>query len=123
MAAQKIISKLAHNEANVKITNASADTATVELQTDLKLSTETLEATQYVNIDKLVWSVSPVAGASITITRNAVAIATLFGSGEMNLSAFGMTDDQLNTYDITVTFASTGGTLYMKLKKLTGYEG
>ncbi len=123
MAAQKIISKLAHNEANVKITNASADTATVDLQTDLKLSTETLEATQYVNIDKLVWSVSPVAGASITITRNAVAIATLFGSGEMNLSAFGMTDDQLNTYDITVTFASTGGTLYMKLKKLTGYEG
>lgn len=121
MAATKVIQKLTHNEANVKITNATADTATIDLQTDLLLGSESLDASQTVNIDKVFWSVGYAAGNSVTITRNSVAIATLFGSGEMNLNANGMVDDHNNTHDIVVTFAGTGGTVYLKLKKTKGY--
>lgn len=120
MAARKVIQKLTHNEANVKVTNATADNVTITLNTDLKLSSETL-GTPKVNIDKIFWSVSPVAGASITITRDSVAIATLYGSGELNLNANGMTDDEKNVNDILVTIAGTGGSVYLKLKKVEGY--
>lgn len=120
MAARKVIQKLTHNEANVKITNATADNAVIDIDVDLKLASETI-GTPRVTIDKIFYSVSPVSGASITITRNTVAIATLFGSGEINLNANGMTDDEQPAHDITVTFAGTGGTVYLKLKKVEGY--
>jgi len=74
-----------------------------------------------VAIDKIMWSTSPVAGASITLTRNSEAIAVLFGSGEMDLNAKGMTDDSQAAYDIVCTFAGTGGTAYLKLKKVSGF--
>lgn len=123
MAATKQVLKLTHNEAVVKVTNPTADTATIDLQTDLKLASEVLEASQVVSISKILFSVSPVAGASISILRGATTEATLFGSGEFDLSANGMAEDHSPTTDITVTFTGTGGTVYLKLRKTTGYEG
>jgi hypothetical protein len=202
MAALKKILKLTHNDANVKITSASADSATVGIQTDMKLGSESfsmgvvsvalstggsgytappqvlftpvgtggsdasavavltsgvvtdVRVTNYgsgytaaptvafvpagtggtgavgtaslytaarVAIEKIMWSVSPVSGASMTITRNAEAVAVLYGSGEMDLNARGMTDDTHAAYDIGVAFAGSGGTAYLKLKKVSGY--
>jgi hypothetical protein len=123
MAAIKQVLKLTHNEAVVKITNATADNASIDLQTDLKLTDEVLESNQTVHISKILFCVSPVSGASITVTRNSVAEATLFGSGEFDFSANGMAESHNATHDITVTFAGTGGTVYLKLKKVDGYEG
>lgn len=121
MAATTTIQKLTHNEANVKFYSASAQaSAALALATDLKLASETVD-TPVVNIDKILWTTSPVSGAYITITRNATIVAALYGTGEMNLNALGMTEDQLNTDNITVTFVGTGGTCYLKLKKTTGY--
>jgi len=202
MAATKKILKLTHGDANVKITSTAADTATIGIQTDLKLGSESfslgvvavalstggsgytappqvvfnpvgtggtdasavavltsgavseVRVTNYgsgytappgvsfiaigtggsgaagtaslytgarVAIDKIMWSVSPVAGSYMTLTRNSEAVATLYGTGEMDLNARGMTDDTHAAYDILATFTGSGGTAYLKLKKVSGY--
>lgn len=204
MAATKKILKLTHNDANVKITSASADTATISVGTDLKLGSEsvatgvvsttvgaggsgytappqvvfttspgfsgwgaqavailaadavsTVQMTNYgtgytaapavsfvpvgtggtgasgtavlgtgarVTIEKVLWSVQTGSG-SLTVTRNSEAVLTLFGSGEMDLNAKGMVEDQNNSHDIAVAFAGSGGTCFLKLRKVDGYEG
>jgi hypothetical protein len=123
MAVRKVISKLTHNEANVKVYGAAADTATIDLVTDLALASDIISGLgiQKVEINKILWSTAPVAGSSITLTRGGVVIAALFGSGEMNLNAMGMTEDDLDTAALVVTMVGTAGTIYLKLKKTNGY--
>src|SRR6185312_7422122 len=74
-----------------------------------------------VTISKILYSCAPVTGDSISITRNSLVVATLFGSGELDLSAKGIVDTDQATHDIVVTFTGSGGTVYLKLKKATGY--
>lgn len=124
MAARKVISKLTHYEANVKVTNPTADNATIDLDTDLFSAAvrDTLNGTQIVDIQKIMWSVSPIAGAAATLTRNSVVLCTLCGTGELNLNANGMSENEGHASDIVVTFIGTGGTVWLKLKKISGYE-
>lgn len=121
MAGRVVVSKLTHNEANVKVVGtAASDTGTIALATTLLLAGETL-GTPVVNIDKVFWSIAPSTTNFITITRNSVVIATLFSTGEMNLNAMGMTEDEGNGSDIVITFAGGAGNIYLKLKKVEGY--
>src|SRR5574343_533634 len=110
MAATKKILKLTHHDATVKVTAASADNATVSVGTDLKLGSETI-TTAKVSIEKLLWSVSHSAG-TLTITRNSEVIATLYGTGEMDLNAKGMVEDSQSGSDLVVAFAGSGGTVF-----------
>jgi hypothetical protein len=123
MSAVKSILKLTHNEANVKVTaTAAADTATITVDSDLKLGSDTTAAAWEVVLDKVLWTCSPISGAYITVVRNAVLIVQLYGSGEMNLNALGMADDQQKDKDLVVTFVGgSGGVIYLKLKKRAGY--
>jgi len=204
MAATKKILKLTHNDANVKITSASADSATISVATDLKLGSETIasgvvsvtmgttgtgytappqvvfstatgfsgwgaqgvavlstgavtavQMTSYgsgytaapavsfipvgtggtgavgtavlgtgarVTIEKLLWSVQTGTG-SMSVTRNSEAVLTVYGTGEMDLNAKGMVEDQNNSFDIVVAFGGSGGSCFLKLRKVDGYEG
>ena len=124
MAGVKTVLKLTHTDATVKVTGTTAnDTATIGVDSDLKLSSDvTTGAAWDVTIEKMLWSNSPVAGAYMTVVRNSELIAQLFSSGEMDLSAKGMADDRQSGKDIVVTFVGgSGGVIYLKFKKRTGY--
>jgi hypothetical protein len=117
------IQKLTHNEANVKVTATGATAATITLNTNLYSATagDLTGASGSVEIAKVMWCVSPVSGAFVTITR-ASDVLYLYGTGEFNLNANGMLENDSPLNDITVTFSGAGGgTVFMKLKKTSGY--
>ena len=121
MTVRTVISKLTHNEANVKVTSSAAsDNDTIGLTDDLKLASDTL-AGPIVDIAKIMWSQAAGSTNYITITRNSVVICLLYNSGEMDFNAKGMSEDEGHGSDIVVTFVGAPGTIYMKLKKTTGY--
>jgi len=116
MAAVKSVLKLTQVHGVVKCTGVDADIATIDLDTDLKKSTETV-STPEVNIQRMHWICE--TSAQFTITRNSVIIAKGFGSGFTDWRGF--TENTSNTSDIVVTFSGGQGTVILELTKLAGF--
>ena len=115
MAAVKSVLKKTTNKVTVRITATTAsDTATIDLQTDCKMTNETLGDTQAVNI-----SLAAYCGTSAKLVRNAVTVADFIGNGTHEVPQFAITDQ--NTHDIVVTFGGAG-TLFLELTKVSGFN-
>jgi hypothetical protein len=90
---------------------------TIALATDLLCPNQTSVAPK-VNITKVWYSVS--SSGDVTITRNSVAVAKLFGHD--TIDCFSLAEQ--NTSDVVVTFnTSAGGTIILELAKVSGYGG
>jgi hypothetical protein len=114
--ATKTIMKLTEGVAIVKISGAGS--ATISLATDLLSSTQVVSGTPAVGIGQIQWSLRGTAD----ITRNAVAVMELQNdSGWFDLNGNGgMLDTTEGTSDIVVNI-TTGGTVFLTLRKVTGY--
>ena len=116
MAATKTVTKKTNKDAIVRIVATTAnDTATIDLQTDLKLTNETLGAAQKVYVSAAFFSTA----SNVSLTRNSVVVANYFGNGNIIDSEWVLTDQE--THDIVVTFGGAG-TLMLHLKKVDGYN-
>jgi hypothetical protein len=118
MAAVKTVLKKTTNKVVVRITaTASADTATIDLQTDCKMTNETLTGTQRVNIVFTSWS----SASDIKLTRNdpAITVAHYFGTGSNEIPQFTIVDQ--NDQDIVVTFGGAG-MIMLELTKVEGFN-
>ena len=114
--ATKTIISNSNTRTVVKVASATAvgaDTATIALA-DIVMGGQTASSPK-ANITKIWYSV-PAAGY-VTLTRNSVIVATLYGQGEID--GFGFAEN--NTNDVDVAF-SAGGTVMVELAKLTGYS-
>ena len=121
MAVAKTILKKTHQEACVKVAGTAAS-ATIDLQTDILLSSQALDgATQTVNIVGVSWTGA--VGSTITVARNGVTILTLAGeaAAEFDFNACGYVDSVENTSDIVVTIAGAEAQVYLVLRKVGGY--
>lgn len=115
MAAVKSVLKKTTNKVTVRITaTTAADTATIDLQTDCKMTNETLGDTQAVNI-----ALASYCGTSAKLVRNSVTVADFIGNGNHEIPTFTITDQ--NTHDIVVTFGGAG-TLFLELTKVSGFN-
>lgn len=94
-------------------TAAGADTATITLA-GIAMSGQNTSSPK-ANITKIWYSTQ--AASYITLTRNGVIVATLYGQGV--LEGFGFAEN--NSSDIDVAF-NAGGTVIVELAKLTGYS-
>ncbi len=116
MAATKTITKLTTTDAIVRIVaTAAADTSTIDLSTDLKMTNETLATNQSVYVTGLLTSTS----SSVSLTRNAVVVGDFHGNTQTVEAEWSLTDQP--THDIVVTFAGAG-TIILHLKKVAGYN-
>jgi antitoxin (DNA-binding transcriptional repressor) of toxin-antitoxin stability system len=116
MAITKTLIQKTNARATVKVTATAAnDTTTINLATELNVTGETV-TTPVVNIAKIWYSVS--SAGSVTITRNGIVVAKLFGHDTMD----GFALNEQNTHNIVVTFdTSAGGTVILELGKTSGY--
>lgn len=121
-AATKVKLQNSHTRSIVKVASVTAngaDTATIALATDL-LHTDGLEITQTANSPKVnitrIWYSVPSSGY-VTITRNSVIVATLYGHD--TIDNFSLAEN--NGSDIGVAF-SAGGTVILELAKVSGYS-
>lgn len=119
MAATKTVLRVNNNRAMVRIVGTTAaDTATITLNSDLIGAGDALTAggTPTANITTIKSSTLN----SITIVRNAVTVAALYGSDVLDQPEF-TTADQ-NTFDIVVTFVGGAGTIWLDITKVSGYS-
>jgi hypothetical protein len=119
MAAVKTVLKKTTNKVIVRITATAAnDTATIDLQTDCKMTNETLVAgadSQLVNIAEVFWT----TGSSVKLERNGVLVGDFHGVGQIVEAEWVITDQQ--SKDIVVTFAGAG-TIMLVLSKVAGFN-
>lgn len=116
MAVTKTVLKNTAYDTIVRIVATAAnDTASIDLQTDLKMDNETLGATQTVSISSAMYS----TGGHVTVARNSVTQYDFWGDGQI-LDAEWTSKDQA-TYDVAVTF-SAAGMLILHLKKISGFN-
>ena len=120
-ALKTVIAK-SNSRAVVKVNSATAtgaDTGTITLATDLLFTdgsgTAEVASTPKVNITKVYYSVP--SGGYVTITRNGVIVATLWGHD--TIDGFGFAEN--NTSNIDIAF-SGGGTIILELAKVGGYS-
>lgn len=121
MAVTKTVLKLAERDVVVKVAG-DAGSATIDLQTDLKKSNETLGATQAVSIAGVQWTGT--TDAVVTLVRNGVTILTLNcgAAGALEMNGQTMIPDTIEQdKDIVVTITGTAAELYVRLKKISGY--
>ena len=116
MAFAKSNLKLTQVQAVVKCTGAGGDSGTIDIDVDIKKSTETASSPE-VNIAKMHWFCA--SGGSITITRNSVTIATLTGSGFTDW--YGFADNTENDQNIDVAVAGGVGQVILELSKISGF--
>ena len=116
MAFAKSNLKLTQVQAVVKCTGAASDSGTIDIDVDIKKTTETASSPE-VNIAKMHWFCA--SGGSITITRNSVTIATLTGSGFTDW--YGFADNTENDQDIDVAIAGGAGQVILELSKISGF--
>lgn len=116
MAATKTVLKNTALDAIVRVVATAAnDTSTIDLQTDLKMTNETLGDTQTVYIVGMKYS----TGGNVLVVRNSVTQYNVFGDGDV-IDAEWVSKDQA-TDDIVLTF-SAAGTIILHLKKVNGYN-
>lgn len=122
MAVTKSIIKASEKECFLKIAG-NAGSATISLDTDLKVSTETLAAVpRRVNVAALQWTGDTTS--VITIVRNSVTAFTLNcgASGFFDFSgAMVPPDDTENASNIVVTISGGEAQLWLRLRKVDGY--
>lgn len=122
MAVTKSFTKVAENEAVIKVAGTAAG-ATIALATDLLAPNQVVDgATQTVDITGIVWSGA--VGGVITITRNAVVIATLQTDNGNFMDFSGQVmppENTQNTKDIVVTMSVAQGECWVKVRKVAGY--
>lgn len=80
------------------------------------LSTEANETVVSASLKRVNWTTN----GSITITRGATNILSLYGNGEMRLDDYGHSIANGSTSNVVVTIAS-GGTCILELSKDTTY--
>lgn len=112
----KTIMKLTETLAIVKISGTTPET--ISLATDLLSPTQIVSGSPTVGIGFIQWT----TGGNILITRNAIEIYNLYtNTGEFDLSGNGgILDTTQSTSNIVVTI-TTGGTIFLTLRKLSGY--
>lgn len=107
-----------HNAVTFKVVaTADADTTTIDIGGANLLSVgQTADgATKLVNLARVHYSVS--GTGKVTITRNSVPIAVLFGQGDIAIPS-----SEENSSNITLTFSgSAGGTVILELAKVQGF--
>jgi hypothetical protein len=123
MALTKTIIRMAETETVVKV-SGDGGTATIDLQTDLLDSNQSLAgATQTVTMTAVRWGGE--LSNVLTLTRNSVRILTLptDASDTMLFDGQEMPPENVNaTHDIVVAQTGTGYVeLYLKLRKVSGY--
>lgn len=111
----------------LRLTNVSAGlkcsgagTHTITLNTQLLKSSEVIQGTPKVNIQKVVWCGA--AASTINITRSATSIMDINSAtaGQVDFSTFEMNDSTNNTADIVVTITGNAQ-IWLTLRKITGY--
>jgi hypothetical protein len=112
--ATKAVLKLTQVHGVVKVRGTGS--ATIELDTDLKKTSET-QSTPRANIRTIHWALS--VGSTATVTRNSVVLYYLSGTGKMEF--MGWSDNEENGSDIVVDFSSGTGSVVLELAKVSGY--
>lgn len=120
MATKRIL-KLTNTEAIVKIDGAPG-TVTIDLDVDLKLSSEDIVGTPAVNI--LTMQVSGKPNSVLSVARNSENLWDLQANTaelvDLN-NIGGISDPTNNTSDIVVTSSTAEGQLLLRLRKVSGY--
>lgn len=122
MAVTKTILKNVNQETVIKVAG-TADSATIDLSTDLVASTQVVDGeTQTVNIIGLVWTGAP--DGIIQITRGGVIITTLQANaaGALEFAGQQMISDSINnTSDLVVTISGAQAECWIRVRKISGY--
>ena len=119
MAATKTVLRVTNNRAIVRVVGTTAsDTATITLNSDLVGTGDALTAggTPTANISMIKSSTLN----SITVVRNSVTVAALYGADLLDQPEFTLTDQ--NTSDIVVTFVGGAGAIWLDITKVAGYS-
>ena len=120
MATKRIL-KLTNTEAIVKIDGAPG-TVTIDLDVDLKLSSEDIVGTPRVNI--ITMQVSGKPNSVLSVARNSENLWDLQANTaelvDLN-NIGGISDPTNNTSDIVVTSSTAEGQLLLRLRKVSGY--
>lgn len=120
MATKRIL-KLTNTEAIVKI-DGEPGTVTIDLDVDLKLSSEDIVGTPRVNI--ITMQVSGKPNSVLSVARNSENLwdlqANTTGLVDLN-NIGGISDPTNNTSDIVVTSSTAEGQLLLRLRKVSGY--
>lgn len=120
MATKRIL-KLTNTEAIVKIDGAPG-TVTIDLDVDLKLSSEDIVGTPRVNI--ITMQVSGKPNSVLSVARNSENLWDLQANTaelvDLN-NIGGISDHTNNTSDIVVTSSTAEGQLLLRLRKVSGY--
>lgn len=123
MAVAKTVLKKAHQEAVVKVAGTAAS-ATISLVSDLLHSNQVLIAggTPTVNIIGANWTGA--TNSTITVVRNGVTILSIVGDqpSSIDFEGLGFVDNVNNTSDIVVTIAGAEAAVYLRLRKVDGYN-
>ena len=123
MAVAKTVLKKAHQEAVVKVAGTAAS-ATISLASDLLHTNQVLIAsgTPTVNIVGAHWTGA--ANSTITVVRNSVTILSIVADQPNNFDfeGLGFVDTVGNTSDIVVTIAGAEAAVYLRLRKVDGYD-
>ena len=122
MAVTKTILKLTERDSVVKVAG-DAGSATISLSTDLKKQNEELGTAQLVAISGVQWTGT--TDAVVTIVRNGVTILTLNcgAAGALEMTGQTMIPDTIEQdKDIDVVITGTAAELYVRLKKVSGYN-
>lgn len=122
MAITKTILRLTERDAVVKVAG-SAGTSTIGLATDLKKSNEELDEIQSVSITGVQWTGS--TDSTVIISRNSVVIMTLNcgAAGALEMNGQMMIPDTIEKdKDIVVEIVGDAAELYIRLRKISGYE-
>jgi hypothetical protein len=116
----KHILKLTHKEAVVKLYGEN-ETIDIDLQTDLKLSDETVAGqTQTVHIQAIYWACKNSQDAIVSRWDGSTAEGETYLSGTGTFEYAGFTDNTYATRDIRAVLGN-GATVILVLKKVSGY--
>lgn len=108
--------KLTQVQAVVRVSGTGGDSGTIDLDVDLKKSTETASSPT-VNITRIHWNCDK--NAAVTITRNSVDIMHVHGTGFTDW--YGFVENTENTSDIDVTIANGDAVIWLELAKVAGF--
>ena len=119
MAATKTVLRVNNYRAIVRVVGtAGGDTATITLNSDLVGAGDALTSggTPTANIAMIKSSTLN----SITVVRNAVTVAAMYGGDLIDQPEFVLADQ--STFDIVVTFQGGAGMILLDITKVAGYS-
>jgi len=123
MAVTKTVMKNTNQETIVKVTGTAAS-ATISLAVDCLASTQALTAggTPTANIVGVM--TTGLLTSSATITRNSVNVLSFApeNSVNFNFEGNGFVETTNNTSDVVLTIAGAEATVYVTLRKISGYS-